>query len=353
MDSNFIITTTNNLEGYEIEKYYGYVSVNFVTGANFIRDIFASFSDTFGGISQSYTDELDELKAMAIESLKSRAQMLGMNGIIGINVDLNPIFGSGYSMFMVSATGTAVKINGLDKSITEEEKMEAEILRSIKSIAMIGDAQGYSTDFKTIPLLKLESFLLIADKEYSVKIIENLLEYTRKNPLGLIGTNLSIQRKIDVIKTYLHKIDREVYIKTLLGNVDKENVAVMKALEIIDYGILLKQFEETTDENKRLVLISSLGTVPQVINKVDFEKLGNLIKYLDSKYNNEVDIKSVGMIKKSDMWLCKKCKVPCELTQSSCTLCQYNRYGLPSITKYNDKITMLKNIYNLLEKYYR
>lgn len=180
MKSNFIITTTNNLEGYKIEEYYGYISVNFVTGADMFRDMFASFTDVIGGVSQSYTDELDEIKEMAVESIKSKAQMLGMNGIVGIKIDLSPIFGSGYSMFMVSATGTAVKITDLDKSITEEEKLEIELLRSIKSVAMIESAQGYGTDFKTIPLLKLEGFLLNADKEYSVKIVESILQYAKK-----------------------------------------------------------------------------------------------------------------------------------------------------------------------------
>lgn len=170
--------------------------------------------------------------------------------------------------------------------------------------------------------------------------------------MSLNGSDLVIKRKINAVKTYIHKIDREIYINTLVGDFGKENISVMKALEIIDYEIVLKAFKSIKSEGEELLLISALDTVPQVINKEDFKKLGILINYLDNKYSDEVEIKAVGMIKKTDMWLCKKCKTPSDLTDKSCPLCQHNRYGLPSTTKYNNKITMLKNIYKLLEKYY-
>lgn len=43
-----IITTTNILDGFKIDKYLGLVSANQVVGANIIADFFASFSDVFG-----------------------------------------------------------------------------------------------------------------------------------------------------------------------------------------------------------------------------------------------------------------------------------------------------------------
>ena len=44
---NILTVTTSTLMGnYEIEKYYGYISINFVTGANFLRDWFAAVSYT-------------------------------------------------------------------------------------------------------------------------------------------------------------------------------------------------------------------------------------------------------------------------------------------------------------------
>ena len=53
---NILTVTTSTLMGnYEIEKYYGYISINFVTGANFLRDWFAGWTDILGGISKSYT----------------------------------------------------------------------------------------------------------------------------------------------------------------------------------------------------------------------------------------------------------------------------------------------------------
>ena len=91
---NILTVTTSTLMGnYEIEKYYGYISINFVTGANFLRDWFAGWTDILGGISKSYTRELDELKSMARNALENKARLLDMNCILGLNIDLDPIFG--------------------------------------------------------------------------------------------------------------------------------------------------------------------------------------------------------------------------------------------------------------------
>ena len=47
--NDFIITTTNSVDNYEVKEYLGVVNANFVAGTNFINDFFASMSDFFGG----------------------------------------------------------------------------------------------------------------------------------------------------------------------------------------------------------------------------------------------------------------------------------------------------------------
>lgn len=55
-----------------------------------------------------------------------------MNYILGLQIDLDPIFGSSYSMFMVSATGTTCKIRNLTGDDTTNIEVD-----NIKSAIML------------------------------------------------------------------------------------------------------------------------------------------------------------------------------------------------------------------------
>lgn len=52
MRSAILVSSTERLEGYEIEKYFELISTNVVLGTNFFSDIGASFTDFFGGNSE-------------------------------------------------------------------------------------------------------------------------------------------------------------------------------------------------------------------------------------------------------------------------------------------------------------
>ena len=82
---------------------------NVVIGTNVFSDLFASFTDFFGGRSGTYRDGLERIYNEAIKELKEKAIYLGANAIIGLSIDFDEIFGKDKSMFMVAATGTAVK----------------------------------------------------------------------------------------------------------------------------------------------------------------------------------------------------------------------------------------------------
>ena len=54
-----IITTTNNVENYVVDKYLGVITANLVIGTNFFSDFVASLSDFFGGMSGTYRKQMD------------------------------------------------------------------------------------------------------------------------------------------------------------------------------------------------------------------------------------------------------------------------------------------------------
>jgi uncharacterized protein YbjQ (UPF0145 family) len=105
-----LVTTTSTLQGKNIEEYLGIVTAEVIIGANFIKDIMGSLRDFFGGRSKTYEKVLDEARQNALTELMQKAQGLGANAILGIDLDFETIGGRG-SMLMVVASGTAVRIS--------------------------------------------------------------------------------------------------------------------------------------------------------------------------------------------------------------------------------------------------
>lgn len=106
-----LITTTPNVEGKHVVEYLGLVSGEAILGANIFRDIFAGIRDIVGGRSTEYEEELRKAKAIAIQEMAQQAQELGANAVIGVDLDYETISpGSSGGMLMVSASGTAVRV---------------------------------------------------------------------------------------------------------------------------------------------------------------------------------------------------------------------------------------------------
>lgn len=110
MKDGFIISTTENIENGIIKQYIDVICSNIVVGTNIFSDLAASFSDFFGGKSGSYRRKLEYIYSEASKDLKNKAIRIGANAIIGFKVDFDEISGKDKSMFMVSVSGTACKI---------------------------------------------------------------------------------------------------------------------------------------------------------------------------------------------------------------------------------------------------
>lgn len=105
--TDFIVTTTNGVDGRPAKNYLGIVTGEVIVGANLFRDLFASIRDIVGGRAASYEDVLARARDQALGEMRSRAISLGANAVIGVDLDYE-VLGSKGSMLMVSATGTAV-----------------------------------------------------------------------------------------------------------------------------------------------------------------------------------------------------------------------------------------------------
>jgi uncharacterized protein YbjQ (UPF0145 family) len=103
------VTTTPGIDGRRITKYCGVIAGEAILGANVFKDIFAGIRDLVGGRSATYERELQRARDIALEELQQRAQELGANAVVGVDLDYE-VLGANNGMLMVSASGTAVVV---------------------------------------------------------------------------------------------------------------------------------------------------------------------------------------------------------------------------------------------------
>ncbi len=100
----FVLSTTSQLDGYDITDYKGVVVSEAIIGANIFRDLFARVRDVVGGRAGGYESALSKAREVALEEMTQQAQALGANAIVGIDLDYETL----NEMLMVCASGTAV-----------------------------------------------------------------------------------------------------------------------------------------------------------------------------------------------------------------------------------------------------
>lgn len=105
-----LITTTSTVEGRQVTKYCGVVAGEAILGANIFKDLFAGIRDLVGGRSAAYEAELQRARDIALAELEERAKDAGANAVVGVDLDYE-VLGTGNSMLMVSASGTAVVLS--------------------------------------------------------------------------------------------------------------------------------------------------------------------------------------------------------------------------------------------------
>jgi uncharacterized protein YbjQ (UPF0145 family) len=104
-----LVSTTPSIEGKRVVKYLGIVSGEAILGANVFKYLFAGIRDIVGGRSGAYEEELRKAKLIALQEMEEEAERLGDNAVLSVDLDYETL-GQGGSMLMVSASGTAVRV---------------------------------------------------------------------------------------------------------------------------------------------------------------------------------------------------------------------------------------------------
>lgn len=101
-------TTTSVVDGREIAVYLDVVVGEAILGANLFKDMFGKIRDIVGGRAGAYEKEMGKAREIAFQDMEEKAQQLGADGIVGIDIDYE-VLGQQGGMMMVSVSGTAVK----------------------------------------------------------------------------------------------------------------------------------------------------------------------------------------------------------------------------------------------------
>jgi uncharacterized protein YbjQ (UPF0145 family) len=105
--SNVIISTMNDLPGYDVVEIHGEVYGLIVRARNAFSNIGAGFRTIVGGEAKGYTKLLSDSRDQAIERLSAAATNKGANAVLAMRFDCNEI---GDIMSEVAAYGTAVTV---------------------------------------------------------------------------------------------------------------------------------------------------------------------------------------------------------------------------------------------------
>lgn len=104
-----IVTTTGTVEGKPVTEYIRVVAGETVVGINMFKDIGAGFRNLIGGRAEAYEKELGNTRETALAELYERAQALGADAVVGVDIDYE-VLGADNGMLMVTASGTAVTL---------------------------------------------------------------------------------------------------------------------------------------------------------------------------------------------------------------------------------------------------
>ena len=272
---DILVTTTSSIDGLEIKQYLNPISAHIVAGTNLFSDFFASFSDVFGGRSQTYQKQLASLYTEAIERLRIAAYEMGANCILGLKVDMDEISGKGKSMFMITAIGTAVIIDdssrkkipttneifeniGIDKIKILQKKREIIENANTDNLNLEDEIWDFITSNQVhevfnYVLAKLQASITHAKDfpELYVKFYKRTLSYI---------DSLQEDKKVELLYNSITNNDNEQLVLKLFD--------VIHDLQLLDFNQIKKMIENKEFKKQKKALRIVTYDKPFIIKKI-------------------------------------------------------------------------------------
>ncbi|HUI28351.1 MAG TPA: YbjQ family protein [Candidatus Kryptonia bacterium] len=116
--SDILISTMNDVPGYQVVAVYGEVFGLVVRARNVFSNFGAQLRTVFGGEARGYTALLADSRKQALDRLADAARATGANAVLAMRFDCNEIAGL---MSEVAAYGTAVTVRKLERALNKGE----------------------------------------------------------------------------------------------------------------------------------------------------------------------------------------------------------------------------------------
>lgn len=276
-----IVTTTNSVEGYSIRKYLGVVNANVVIGTNLFSDIAASLTDVFGGRSDSYKSKLTTIYDEVMKELIGKAENYHADAIVGLHVDFDEVSGGGKSMFMVSASGTAITL----EENTQDRYFAYDMLEKITGYKEKGILTEEEFEYERNRILNkhnnpiAEEYKRFCQNEQEKKKEEQLraerINVAKELLKGKIGCSVD-----DINKINEHQIQAVSYDDITFNSNDSIQYIVSKFIRLNRIPEACKLYLEETGLDDLQSAIDFCLTVYNQITSVNAEKVAALVPKL-------------------------------------------------------------------------
>lgn len=330
-----LITTTDNLDGYVITKYYNTITSNVVVGTNILSDFTASLTDFFGGRSSTYEKKIQLLHKSAIDKLAKEAELIGANAVLGLKIDIDEISGKGSQMFMITAYGTPVmtaennqKSTTINDDIYDGQYIENKVLTQ-RILSIKPDAPNrFRKAYLDIMLdTKFTDFIPYA--------LDGIKYYTDANTRFNI-TPEEADKMIEIFKTYFNIIDRDISSNALHNTLTTTNsneyfnIIINTIIEngFIDYAFI-KTFLSSQDNDEAKFGLRLANANKSYYTNQDISLINEINELIKVRFQ---PVGKIGMKKKLlsssevEIWNCECGKVN-DKEAIFCLGCGNNIYG--------------------------
>lgn len=347
MSQKILVSTTNSIEGMEIEKYFDLISTNVVLGTNLFADIGASFSDFFGGTSDTYQNKLERIYKSALDKLRHKAQNLRANGVVGVKIDFDEVSGGGKSMFMISISGMAVKLRSLRKGEGLEDERRHTVLPE--------DLDFVVNKLKLIDKVKSNRALNVNDWEFLMEnpipeiapsLLDGYLEAFKDRNYAVTDYEKTVRK---YFAPFLKQLDFNLVSDLLYDRLDDNNV-VVRALILESESFSPNRSKTLFESNKRHEGVSTLEANKRFYTSEDLDEMSSILEMIKT-------MTSTGKIETVKGLLGSKEKFICESNHQNdshieyCSNCGKNIRGLiesevGQIKNFELKVTGLRILLN-------
>lgn len=326
MKKNILVSTTNTLEGYQIERYYGICSERVVVGAGLFSEFFAGLTDIFGGRSSVFEARLKELYEMAMDKLIASVSKVGANAIVGIKMDIDEISGKSTQMFMISVSGTAVLIKSKYQLEMKDENESSSIMSGrmiesqVKTRALIERLKkcNENSEFKEITAELTEKDVIVP--------LDLLLEIINDNTSEFTHYKLT-----DDFRSYLESYEKMHISNSLNNQVEKAEdftslfTGTYTVFALPDYKLSIKSFDKFGIDTIVTLILPVLQKYKNYYEDSDILNIRELCERLDRLMQSNIVSIGKGVFNK-EVWICS-CGKKMPMDRKRCE-CNRGRNGL-------------------------